>query len=132
MRPPIGAASFWMFVAIVVVAGVTSSVFRHREAQKTIRQAIDKGQALDPQTLERLLQSGRPPSPSSPRRFCLVGGIMLLALGGGMAFIGWGTSMTVPGALYQGLAIGGLLGMLGVGLLVISLVIRDPREDRRG
>ena len=129
----IGAAAFWMFIAIVVAASVAGSAFRHRETQKTIRQAIDKGQTLDADTLERLLQSGRPqsPKPKDARRGFMVGGIMLLALAGGMALIGWSESMTNPGGLYQGLGVGGLLGLLGVGLLVAGMTIRVPPGDGR-
>lgn len=126
----IGAASFWLFVAIVVVAGVSSSVFRHRETQKTIRQAIEQGQTLSPETLERLLRSDRPSPPS--RRAVLAGGIMLLAVAGGMALIGWATAVQYhnPSMLYPGLAVGGLLGVLAVGLFAVSLLI--PRGDGRG
>jgi hypothetical protein len=119
----VGAASFWLFVAIVVVAGVMSSVLRHRETQKTIRQVIEKGQTLDPQTLERLLQSGRPPQAPLSRTPFLIGGIMMLAIGGGLALIGWFQSHSDPSQIYVGLGVGSLLGLLGVGLMLASLVI---------
>jgi len=127
----IAAASFWMFVAIVVVAGVGGSVLRHRETQKTIRQAIERGQTLDPATLERLMQSGHPRGPP-PRGLLLFGGIMLLAVGAGLAMIGWFTSQTNPSQLYPGLGAGSLVGLLGVGLLVAARVIGGPRGDGPG
>ena len=126
----VAAASFWAFVAVCVVAGALSSIFRHRETQKTIRQAMEHGQSLDPDTLERLLQSNRPPKAS--RGGFLFGGIMLLAMGGGIAVMGWFASRTDPGVLNQGLGVGSLVGLLGVGLLVVGLVTRDPRGDGRG
>ena len=86
----VAAASFWLFIAIAVVAGVSSAAFRHRETQKTIRQAIENGQTLDPVTLERLLRSNHPPPPS--RKGVIAGGIMLLAVAGGLALIGWATA----------------------------------------
>ena len=128
----IGAASFWIFIAIIVVAGVSSGFFRHRETQKTIRQAMESGQTLSPETLDRLLQSNRPPPPN--RRGLMAGGIMLLALAGGMCLIGWSVAEQThnPSMLFPGLGAGALIAMLGIGLLLVSLVIRDPRGDRRG
>jgi hypothetical protein len=130
----IGAVAFWLFVATCVVAGVASSVLRHREAQKTIRQAIEKGQTLDPATLDVLLRSDRPPppKPQDSRAFLLFGGIMLLAVGAGLGAIGFFLSVNDPKALYPGLGAGSLVGMLGVGLLVVRAMIRVPNGNGRG
>ena len=125
----VAAASFWMFIAVAVVASAVSRVLRHRETQKTIRQAIEKGQAVDAEALDRLLQLGAPPKGPPPRGVLLFAGIMLLAIGGGLALIGVFASMTNPAQLYQGLGAGALVGMLGAGLLVANLVIRDPRGE---
>jgi hypothetical protein len=134
IAPAIGAVAFWSFVAIAVVASAVKSADGHRETQKTIRQAIEKGQTLDPATLERLIQSNRPPppKPADVRRACLFGGIMLLAVGAGLGVIGWAISHNDPNALYPGLGAGALVGLLGVGLLVATLAIREPRADERG
>ena len=125
----VAAASFWIFIAICVVAGAVSSVLRHRETQKTIRQAIERGQDLDPATLERLLQSGQPQKGPPPRGALIFGGIMLLAIGAGLALIGVFSSIDNPSQLYKGLGAGALVGMLGAGLLVVNLVLRDPRRE---
>ena len=125
----VAAASFWIFVAICAVASITSSILRHHETQKTIRQAIEKGQALNPETLERILQSGRPPKGPPPRSALLFGGIMLLAIAVGLGLIGWSMSLTNPSQLYPGLGAGGMVGMLGIGLLVAGLVVGGPRGD---
>jgi hypothetical protein len=128
----VGAAAFWMFLAIVVavsvLGGIQGGISRHRETQKTIRQAIERGQALDPQTLERLLASARPPQPTpgARRGFLRFAGIMLLAIGGGLAAIGWFSAN--PNMLSQGLGAGSLVGLLGAGLLVASLFIRGDEQ----
>ena len=126
----VGAASFWAFVAICVVAGVASSVFRHRETQKTIRQAIEKGQQLDPATVERLLQVDRPPPPN-PHGF-LVGGIVLIFLGAGLATMGAFISMQSSDALYPLLGVGAMLGLLGLSLLVAGAVVGKKKVEGRG
>jgi amino acid transporter len=121
----VGAAAFWMFIAIVATAGVAGAAFRHHETQKTIRKAIESGQSLDPETLDRLLRSNRPSGPP-PRAGFLVGGILMLAIGVGIALIGWFTAQTDPRQLYPGLGAGSLVGLIGLALLLCGLLIGRP------
>ena len=123
----VGAGAFWAFVAVCVIAGVASSVIRHREAQKTIRQAIERGQSLDPETMERLLQVNRPP-PANPAGF-LVGGIILMFLGAGLALMGWLVSLQSHDAFFPMLGVGSLVGLLGLSLLVAGVVVGKKKGE---
>jgi len=122
----VAPAAFWAFVAVCVICGAVSSVMHNRETQKTIRQAIEKGETLDPATLERLLQGAKPaPAQPAPQtRFGLtVGGIIMLCIGAGLAIMGWFIHLGQPAdggpdALYPMLGVGCLVGMIGVGLLI--------------
>lgn len=126
-----GATAFWMFVAVCVVAGAVSSVSRNRENQRTIRQAIESGQTLSPEILDRLLRSNKPPPPD--RLGFVVGGIILLFLGAGLAVMGWFISLQQAGAgFYPMLGVGSLVGLLGVALLVVSVFVRKPDARDRG
>ena len=118
----VGAAAFWAFVAVCVAAGAAQAIFRNRETQKTIRQAIESGQTLDPATLERLLRGQAPTPQSAPQtRFGLItGGIVMLCIGAGLAIMGWFISLDQPGAFHPMLGVGSLVGLIGVGLLVAS------------
>ena len=131
----VGAAAFWGFVAVCVVAGVASSIFRHRETQKTIRQAIESGQTLDPATLERLMQ-GDKPSPAQPAaqtRFgFIVGGIIMLCIGAGLAVMGWFISLGDHSSFYPMLGVGALVGMIGVGLLIAAAFAGGRNGAARG
>jgi hypothetical protein len=128
----VAAGSFWMFVAVCVVAGVASAAFRHYETQKTIRKAIESGQALDPESIDRLLRSSRPAGGPPNWAFFLVAGIMMLAIGAGLVAIGVAesTSHANPGQLYQGLGAGAMVGLIGVGLLVAWYTL--GRQSRNG
>ena len=113
--------TFWMFIAVVVVAGIANGAFRHYQTQLTIRKAIEAGQALDPQALERLLETERPKA--AQRQGLIVGGILMLCIGGGLALIGWFMSQSRAADLWQGLGVGSLVGLIGLGLLVSGLLV---------
>ncbi len=117
----VGAAAFWLFVAVCVAAGAAQSISRNREAQKTIRQAIDKGQTLDPALLEKLMQGSRP-APTGPQtRFGFIaGGIAMLSIGAGLAMLGWFITMGTSEPIYPLFGVGALVGMIGVGLLIVA------------
>ena len=130
----VGAAAFWAFVAVCVAAGAAQAIFRNRETQKTIRLAIEKGQTLDPATLERLLQGNAPVSPSAPQaRFGLItGGLVMLCIGVGLAVMGWFISLDEPGAFHPLLGVGSLVGLIGVALLIASRFAGKPNAADRG
>ena len=129
----VAAGSFWMFLAVVVVAGVAGGAFRHHQTQQTIRKAIESGQSLDPVTLERRLQSDRPKGPPG-RAFFLVTGVMMLAIGAGLVAIGFAeaSSHANPSQLYQGLGAGAMVGFIGLGLLLAGHLIGRPPGDGQG
>jgi hypothetical protein len=119
--------SFWLFIAVVVVAGIANGAFRHYQTQLTIRKAIESGQSLDPQTLDRLYESERPKGPP-PGTGLMVGGVVMLAIGAGLALMGWFMSQTRPADLWQGLGAGCLVGLIGAGLLTSSLLVGNAKE----
>ena len=130
----VGAAAFWAFVAVCVAAGAAQAIFRNRETQKTIRLAIEKGQTLDPATLERLLQGHVPATPAAPQaRFGLItGGIVMLCIGIGLAVMGWFISLDQPEAFHPMLGVGCLVGLIGVALLIASRFAVKPNGSERG
>jgi hypothetical protein len=136
ITPAIGAIAFWSFVAVCVVSGAVGGVLRNRENQKTIRQAIESGQTLDPEILDRLMRSNKPP-PADPFGL-VIGGLVLLFCGAGLAVMGWFISLGQPGAggqpgaFYPMLGVGCLVGLLGVALLVARAFVRKPRGNDRG
>lgn len=54
------AVAFWVFVILITVTPIVLHFRKRNETEKTIRLAIEKGQQLDPETLERLI--GEPSS----------------------------------------------------------------------
>jgi len=128
----VGAAAFWMFVAVCVVSGMVGGVLRHRETQKTIRQAIEKGQTLDPATLDCLMQTAKPEPPQSTWYGMLTGGLIMICIGVGFAAMGWFTTLRQPEQFPTFVGIGCLIALIGVPLVIMSLVLRARDKGRRG
>jgi hypothetical protein len=114
----VGAAAFWLFIAAAAVTSILSQYFKHRETQKTIRQAIENGQALGPDTVAQLIAANHPPAPN--RRGLVFIGMLFLCLGVGVGVIGWTASLGKPGELYQALGPSALLCLLSVPFFVAA------------
>ena len=109
-------------IAIIGVALAAAAIpilyfyFRYRTraaAQATIRAALEKGQALSPEMLERLLE---PVVPSVNRRNTdLRRGIILIALGVGIAVIG----LAAAPMWQQALAVSALPSMIGLAYVAL-------------
>jgi len=99
---------FWLvviaFFASIAVPVCLLLYFGHRngvETQLTVRKAIEQGQQLSPELLERLSESAS--SPERDRRFGVIG----IAIGIGIAILGL--------SMIEDLGIG--LGVVGIGAL---------------
>ena len=122
----LAGAAFWGFIAMVVVANVVREIFMRRESEMTIRLAIEKGQQLDPATIDKLLKSNKKGSADS----LMVAGGVTLATGLGLPimgyFIGWGGEHD---AFYPLLGVGALVSFIGLAFLVLSTVIRNRKPQ---
>jgi hypothetical protein len=120
---------FWLFIAAIAVAGISAQFFKHRETQKTIRQAIDKGQALDADTLSQLVAATSPPVPN--RRGLVFVGVLLLCIGVGIGLIGWFGSFDKPEMLHQGLGAASLVCLLGLPFLIAAWMAKPDGTGRK-
>lgn len=100
-----------LFVSMAVVAGlVVYFRFRgRREVQQTLRSAIEKGQELTPEVLDKI---GEPPRPANAdmRR-----GVIAMAIGAGCA--AFGILVGEPDAVQPLLAIGAFPFLVGLAYL---------------
>jgi len=118
----ISGAAFWIFLAIVVVAGIWYAYARNKETQKTIRLAIEKGMQLDEAIIGKLdiRESG------SPEGY-YIGGIICLACALGLPILGFFVGKIAPEAFFPILGAAILVGLIGIGLILCGLLI-----SRRG
>ena len=123
----IGVA-FWIFVAVVAVAGIWYAYGRNRETQKTIRLAIEKGMKLDPAVIDKLVTR----RPGKPEDY-YIGGFICLAVGIGLPIMGYfiGQSAIEPeaqAAFGSLLGVGILVGLIGISLIACGKLVVGRRE----
>lgn len=116
----VGLASlaFWGFIAIVVVAGVWSSVRAKEIKQRSIDNLIEKGDGLDPDTLKRLLRQEE-----SSSRDLKVSAMILLFIAPGLVGIGWVLSSEASIMMNLMSAVAGLLAFLAIGMYLAAKII---------
>ncbi|MFI4933403.1 MAG: DUF6249 domain-containing protein [Caulobacterales bacterium] len=127
------ALIFWAFVAaVILVPGYLRSRDRQR-LHDTIRAAYEKGQPVPPEVIAALTRnSSNDDVPSSNADKDLRRGLVLLAVGLGMAGLGagfyFGISMAsdIGGAVVGGIiaGVGAIPGFIGLAFLLLWLVNR--------
>jgi hypothetical protein len=130
MGPWVVAVVFWIFVGVVVVAGIFADYKRRRGTVDVIRAAIEKGQQLDPALVEKLTANDQRNEPIEPLHVKL-GGIITLAAGVGVSLFSFFIGHIAPVALYPILGAGVIVICVGVGLLVGANMLAGARERER-
>ena len=119
--------AFWGFIAVVTIANVWREVAMRREAEITIRMAIEKGQQLDPATVEKLLGSQRKRGRADS---LIVAGGVMLATGVGLPIMGYFIARGgEDDAFYPLVGVGCLVFLIGVAFLVLSSIMRSRQAQ---
>ena len=106
-----GAVTFWIFVLMISVIGTILPYLKHRETQRTIRAAIDKGQPIDPALL------AEPKKKDKPEHYVLFGSVLIAAgLGLQVLAVCIGIQAHI-GTLWPVNGAGGLSLLIGIALL---------------
>ena len=122
----LGAFGFWLFVAVIVVAGIWNQVRKREVEHETLRRMIEGGQPLDQRLTDRLL----PLNGNSSEQLDVhlkTGGIIALFLAPGLALLGWFLGQQSERALLPLLGVAALVACIGLGLMVASAVVRGRR-----
>ena len=120
--------TFWIFVAIVVLASFWYAYTRNREMQKTIRLAIEKGMQLDADLVDKLVtrKSGKPED-------YYMGGFVCTAVGIGLPLLGIFVGQKEPDAFSPLVGVGTLVGLIGISLIICGMMIsRREKANRVG
>ncbi len=118
-------APFIMVATIVVVPAWLKSRER-REMQETVRTAIEKGQPLPPELIEALTKEIKLPKVSSAQRDIRIG-VILLAVGGGLALLGLALRAVADEAFYALVGSAAIPAAIGVAFVILSFFNPNKR-----
>lgn len=116
---------FWIAIVIIVIVSATRRYLVERERQRTLRTALERGQQVDPALLQNIVARPVPPHSSAGLQS---GGIIMIALGFGLAVMGYCISLADPSdhdARLPMLGVGLLVASMGAGMLVASRFARQ-------
>jgi hypothetical protein len=124
-----GALAFWGFIVVVGLSIIWSSHLSRREAERTIRLAIEKGLPLDAETVRRL-KSG---SPEQTPAYFIVAGTILLSIALGLAVFAFIIAPEEPETLLPLLGIAAFIAIpaLAVALSGVWLMSRTREAARK-
>jgi hypothetical protein len=124
----IGVA-FWMFIGAVAIAGMITDYQKRRLNVELLRTLIEKGQALDPALVTKLILPEARDQRADPADLKL-GGIITTASRVGIFLMSYFISRLAPVALYPVMAGGTVVICVGIGLLIGAKVMADTREEQ--
>ena len=122
------AIAFWIFVAVVSVAGMVQDYRKRQLALEPLRIAIEHGQQLNPEIITRLL--GREERQESVNPLDLkIGGIITCASGVGVALLSFFVALVFPPFHWLVLGAGVLAVCVGVGLIIAANTLRRHMDS---
>jgi hypothetical protein len=110
---------FWIFVAVVSVAGMIQDYRKRQLALEPLRLAIEHGQQLTPEVIARLLGQEHRDEGLDPQ-LLRIGGIITCASGLGVGLLSIFIALVFPPYHWIVLGVGVLAVCVGVGLLVAA------------
>ncbi len=126
----IAGAAFWLFLAIVSVAGMMYDYRKKQLMAETLRRAIDNGQKLDPAVLDGLIAQQRSAASTQsvdPRQL-KIGGIITLSTAVGLFAFSLFIAQIAPVALYPIMGASVLVSCVAIGLLIAAKFIERSVE----
>ena len=117
------AIAFWVFIAIVSVAGMIQDYRKRKLALEPLRIAIEHGQQLSPEIIATLLGREDRHETLDPR-LLEVGGIITCAAGVGIALLSIFLAQVVPPYHWIATGVGVVALCVGVGLVIAAKSLR--------
>jgi hypothetical protein len=124
------AVAFWVFLTVSAYAAIKYDFRKRQLAMESLRAAIERGQALEPAVVERILAPHSGPAANDAQDlvpYLRIGGILTIAGGIGVFLAAFFVGLQFPVAKLPMLGAGVLAVCIGVGLLVASRVLGSHR-----
>jgi hypothetical protein len=121
--------AFWLFVGAVAVAAIITEHKKRSLGVDLLRAAIEKGQPLDPQMVERVFQAQEEDNGYDAVGLRL-GGIITIACGVGLIPVAVFIRMLAAAAFFPILAGAALAMCVGVGLLIGARMVASANQAK--
>jgi hypothetical protein len=128
--PYLLGVAFWMFIGAICVAGIIADYQKRRLNVDLLRSLVEKGQALDPAVVTRLISPDALDERTDPTDLKL-GGIIVTAAGIGVFLMSFFIARLAPVALFPIMAGGIVTICVGIGLLIGAKVVANARAQER-
>jgi hypothetical protein len=122
--------AFWAFIGAVAIAGIITDYQKRRLNVDLLRTVIEKGQAIDPALVAKLMSPDAVEERADPLDLKL-GGIITASAGIGLIFVSYFISKIAPLWFYPILAGSAITICVGIGLLIGARVLANARELER-
>ena len=117
------SVAFWVFIAVVAVAGMIQDYRKRQLALEPLRTAIEHGQQLTPEILAKLFGQEERGEALDPK-LLRVGGIITCASGIGVGLLAPFVALVFPPYHWIVLGVGVVAVCVGVGLMVAAKSLR--------
>lgn len=128
--PYLLGVAFWMFIGAICVAGIIADYQKRRLNVDLLRSLVEKGQALDPAIVTKLISPDALDERTDPTDLKL-GGIIVTAAGIGVFLMSFFIARLAPVALFPIMAGGIVTICIGIGLLIGAKVVANARAQER-
>ena len=115
----LAALAFWGFIAAAVVGSYWDAIRKRETQHETIRRAIESGQPLDEEMMEKLTALNSSGSGRVDRDF-KVAALWILPISAGMVVFAFFLGFLEPQARTVMLGVAGLLAVLGIGFFLAA------------
>jgi hypothetical protein len=126
----IAVAATLLAIAGVLIAIITSNQKNKQAKLDFLRSAMEQGVALDIELIDRIMRPNKTAAGKQPLtrgQGARVAGILVIAFGVGYAILASFIAVIAPSARLPMLGVACLFGCIGIGLLVVSKVLRSER-----
>jgi hypothetical protein len=123
----IGVLGFWLFIAVVVVAGIWEDARKRESRQETLRRIVESGQKIDPAVIDRILGES---DDRKTARDLTIAATIVLCVAPGLAAFALMLGLNDPETRNTLLGAALLVGFVGAGLYLAAKVFRRRGIDQ--
>ena len=125
----LAVAAFWLFIGMIVVAGVWESIRKRETQHETLRRMIEAGEPIDHELADKLmsLSSSNKDLPQDLR----VAGYIMFGIAPGLLVLGAILALLNPKVFTALFAVAALVAFIALGLLYAARMVEKQQQQTR-